>query len=198
MKLALRYGRTLCLIGMLLLLPCLVQAADAQQEQGELPTVKVVYWRSIDDLPFYVGVEEGFFKECGVNVELVFIKGEQNCLAASLRGDVDGGYISLASLCKLAERDLPIKVVAWMGHAHPGTKCGIHVGKDTKYQELSDLKGIRVASGSGINPKTMLRHAVGLGGYDMKDIRPLWGAEPDNPMQYEAALRSGSLDAFVV
>lgn len=164
----------------------------------QLPTVKIVYWRSIDDLPLYVGVEKGFFKEAGVNVELEFIKGEPNVLAAVLRNDVHGGYISLASLIKLAEKKVPIKVVMWMGHAHEGTKCGIHVGAQTKYREIQDLKGIRLATSGSINAKTMLTHALAKAGYTLKQIRPLWGGEPDNPMQYEAALRSGGVDAFIV
>ena len=167
-------------------------------ETKELPTVKIVYWRSIDDLPLYVGVEKGFFKEAGVNVELEYIKGESNVLAAVLRGDVDAGYISLASLIKLAEKKVPIKVVMWMGHAHEKTKCGIHVGASSKYRKLEDLKGIRLATSGSINSKTMLTHALKKGGYTMKDIRPLWGGQPDNPMQYEAALKSGGVDAFIV
>jgi ABC-type nitrate/sulfonate/bicarbonate transport system substrate-binding protein len=185
-------------IPLLLLIMLLVPSAYAAGKPSELPTVKIVYWRSIDDLPLYVGVEKGFFKEAGVNVELEYIKGESNILAAVLRGDVNAGYISLASLIKLAEKRVPIKVVLWMGHAHEKTKCGIHVGAQTKYKTLKDLKGIRLASSGSINGRTMLTHALAKGGYTMKDIRPLWGGQPDNPMQYEAALRSGGVDAFIV
>jgi ABC-type nitrate/sulfonate/bicarbonate transport system substrate-binding protein len=183
---------------LLLVMFVLVSPVAAEEKRSDLPTVKIVYWRSIDDLPLYVGVEKGFFKDAGVNVALEFIKGEPNVLAAVLRGDVSGGYISLASLIKLAEKKVPVKVVMWMGHAHKGTKCGIHVGAQSKYRTLQDLKGIRLATSGSINSKTMLSHALSKGGYDMQDIRPLWGAKPDNPMQHEAALRSGGVDAFIV
>ena len=173
------------------------QAAETSPS-SDMPTVKVVYWRSIDDLPLYVGVEKGFFHDAGVNVDLEFIKGEPNTLAAALRGDVDGGYISLASLIKLTEKKTPIKVVMWMGHAHEGTKCGIHVGSQTKYQTLQDMKGMRIATSGSIMTKTLLRHALTKGGYTFKDIRPMWGSRPDNPMQHEAALNSGGIDAFIV
>jgi ABC-type nitrate/sulfonate/bicarbonate transport system substrate-binding protein len=178
---------------------CLATALTLTESSGsELPTVKIVYWRSIDDLPLYVGVEKGYFKEAGVNLVLEYIKGEPNVLAAVLRGDVSGGYISLASLIKLAEKKVPVKVVMWIGHAHEFTKCGIHVGAQTKYKTLQDLKGIRLATGGSINSKTMLTHALAKGGYELKDIQVLWGGQPDNPMQYEAALRSGGVDAFIV
>ena len=189
--------RLTCLLWVAMLglssLPVQAEAAD-----GDLPVVKVVYWRSIDDLPLYVGVEKGYFKDAGVDVQLEFIKGEQNALAAVIRGDVDAGYISLASLIKLAEKKAPIKVVMWMGHAHPGTKCGIHVGAQTPYKTLGDVKGMRLASSGSINSKTMLVHALSKGGMTLKDVRVLWGGTPDNPMQHEAALRSGGIDAFIV
>ena len=175
-----------------------VLSISATATAGDLPSVKLVYWRSIDDLPLYVGVEKGFFKDAGVNVELKYIKGEHNVLAGVLRGDINGGYISLASLIKLAEKKAPIKVVMWMGHAHQGTKCGIHVGAQSKYKTLSDLKGIRLATSGSIMTKTLLTHAVAKGGYTLEDINPLWGGRPDNPMQHEAALRSGGIDAFIV
>jgi ABC-type nitrate/sulfonate/bicarbonate transport system substrate-binding protein len=72
------------------------------------------------------------------------------------------------------------------------------VGAQSKYRTLQDLKGIRLATSGSINSKTMLSHALAKGGYRMQDIRPLWGARPDNPMQHEAALRSGGIDAFIV
>jgi ABC-type nitrate/sulfonate/bicarbonate transport system substrate-binding protein len=191
------HGKKMALLVALVMI-VLVSPVAAEENRPELPTVKIVYWRSIDDLPLFVGVEKGFFQQAGVNVDLEFIKGEPNALAAVLRNDVNGGYISLASLIKLSEKKVPVKVVMWMGHAHKGTKCGIHVGAQTKYRTLQDLKGIRLATGGGINSKTMLTHALAKGGYAMQDIRPLWGATPDNPMQYEAALRSGGVDAFIV
>ncbi len=182
----------------LLLLIFLPSQVFAGSQTPEKPTIKLTYWKSIDDLPLYVAKERGYFEESGVNVELKFIKGEQNALAAALRGDVNGGYISLASLIKLAEKKVPIKVVLWMGHAHEGTKCGIHVGAQTKYDQLTDLKGIRLATGGSINSKTMLTHALSKGDLELKNIRALWGATPDNPMQYEAALKSGGIDAVIV
>lgn len=192
-----KYGLGLCAL-LVVLAGLMCGPVSAVAADASLPTVKIVYWRSIDDLPLYVGVEKGFFKEAGINVELEFIKGEPNVLAAVLRGDVQGGVISLASLIKLAERKVPVKVTMWLGHAHSGTKCGIHVGAQTKYQTLQDLKGIRLATGGSIMTKTLLKHALTKGGYTFRDIRPLWGGTPDNPMQYEAALRSGGIDGFIV
>ncbi len=191
-------GKMACCLILAALSMILFHPGTAKVEAADPPTVKLVYWRSIDDLPLYVGVEKGFFKEAGLNVELEYISGEPNTLAAVMRGDAAGGYISLSSLIRLTEEKAPLKVVAWMGHAHEGTKCGIHVGAQTKYKTLQDLKGIRIATSGSVMVKTLLTHAVHLGGYTLKDIRPMWGGTPENPMQHEAALRSGGIDAFIV
>ncbi|MDX9895049.1 MAG: ABC transporter substrate-binding protein [Desulfofustis sp.] len=171
---------------------------SAIENSAELPVVKIVYARDIDDLPFYVGVEEGFFEQEGVKVELVFIKGEQNALAGVMKNDVQAANISVESLYKLADKEVPVKVVTWLGQAHEGTKCGIHVGVNTPYQTFSDLKGARIATSGNLMPKTMLTHAVHLGGLELKDLRPIYGGRPDNPMQHEAALRAGAVDGFIV
>ncbi len=173
-------------------------ALPATAAENALPLVKLTYWRSIDDLPLYVGIEKGFFEEAGIKVEPVFIKGEQNALAGALKGDVDGGYMSLASIFKLSEKNLPVKVVAWMGHGHKGTRCGIHVASQSDIHQLADLRGKRIASSGSIMVKTLLAHAAAKGGMTLKDLRPLWGGTPDNPMQHEAALRSGGIDGFIV
>ena len=55
-----------------------------------------------------------------------------------------------------------------------------------------------VATGGSIMVKTLLTHAAHLGEMSLEDMRPLWGATPDNPMQYEAALRSGGVEGFIV
>ena len=188
--------KKLCTILCMIAIPCM--GAFPALAGNDLPTITVIHSRTIDNIALYVGVEEGLFEEAGINVKLMYVKGEQNILAGVLRGDIDAGEISLSSLCKLAEKKIPIKLVSWLGHAHAKTKCGIHIGKDSKYKTLKDIKGLRIATSGSLAAKTLVRRAAELGGYEMKDIRPLWGGRPDNPMQHEAALRSGGIDAFIV
>jgi len=182
----------------LLVLPGAVPSATAQEGDKELPVIKLVHSRDVDDLPSYVGIEEGFFEEAGVKVELVFMVGEQNALAGVMKNDIQAAPLSVESLYKLADKEVPVKIVVWLGRAHQGTHCGIHVGKDTKYQTFKDLKGARIATSGNLMPKTMLTHAAHLGGLELKDLRPIYGGRPDNPMQCEAALRSGAIDGFIV
>lgn len=190
MKTFIKWG--LCLFLAVGLLPSNTATAE------DPPVVKIAYRKNIDDLPFYVAIEEGFFAEEGIKLEMILLSGTQNILSASLRGDLHGGPLSPSDAFMLAEKNVPIKVVTWLGHAHPGTKCGIHVAAQSDIHSLSDLKGKRIGVASTINSKILLTEAARQGGLAEDEFRILWGGRPENPMQHEAALRSGGIDGFVV
>jgi ABC-type nitrate/sulfonate/bicarbonate transport system substrate-binding protein len=170
---------------------------SAYAADGELPVLKLSYFRDIDELPFYVGIEKGFFKEEGVDVELVRIGGSTNIMAAAMRGEIQGGNIPLPALFHASLRKIPLKVVAWLGTAHPGTKCGIHVSKDGDIHTVKDLKGKRIALSGSIVSKTIVSEALDQVGLSMKDINPMFGIDTQEPMKYEAILNNSQVNAIV-
>ena len=93
-----------------------VQAADSQAN----PVIRISYGMFIDDLPFYVAMEEQLWEREGLKVELVRLVGETNIMAAALKGDIQGGHIDHPAALHAALKGLPIKVVAWFGRAHKG------------------------------------------------------------------------------
>ncbi|MDY0374293.1 MAG: ABC transporter substrate-binding protein [Desulfobacterium sp.] len=161
------------------------------------PIIRLSYVREIDELPFYVGLEKGFFEEEGVKVELVRIGGATNIMAAALRGDIEGGNIPLAALFHASLRNIPLKLVSWLGTSHPGTKCGIHVSKDSDIQTIKDLKGKRIALSGSITSKTILSEALELEGLTMKDVKPMLGIDLQEPMKHEAILKSSQVHAII-
>ena len=149
-----------------LLVCCLAAglSCGAAVADDELPVVKIAYRKNIDDLPFYVAIERGYCKEEGIQLEMVNISGTQNILSASMRGDINGGPLSPSDAFLLAQRKIPIKIVTWLGHAHKGTKCGIHVAAQSDIHALSDLKGRRIGVSTSINSKVLLTEAARKGG----------------------------------
>ena len=162
-----------------------------------LPLLRLSYFRDIDELPFYVGLEKGFFEQEGVKVELVRIGGSTNIMAAAIRGEIEGGNIPLPALFHASLRNLPLKLVSWLGTSHPGTKCGIHVSKDSDIRTAKDLKGKRIALSGSIVSKTILSEALDLEGLTMKDVKPMLGIDMQEPMKHEAILKSSQVHAII-
>lgn len=173
----------------------LVQSSWAAE--SFLGTMNVTYGRSIDDLPLYVGLEKEFWKQEGLDVNLIRLVGEHNVVAAALHGDIDAGHLDPGSAFHVALKNIPIKIVAWLGHAHSGTHCGLHVDPKSNIQGLEDLKGARVAEGGSITTAMILSETLKKAGLSSKDIRSIKGIKLDDSMKHEAALRSKGVDVIV-
>jgi ABC-type nitrate/sulfonate/bicarbonate transport system substrate-binding protein len=159
--------------------------------------MKVTYGRSIDDLPLYVGVEEGFWEEEGLRVKLVRLVGEHNIIASALHGDVHAGHLAPASFFHAVQRKIPIKIVAWLGRAHQGTRCGLHADFNSPIRSIEDLKGKRIATSGDISAKMILRETLMKAGLSFNDIHEIKGIKLDEAMKHEAALRSKGVDVIV-
>lgn len=159
--------------------------------------MKVVYGRSIDDLPLYVGLEEGFWEAEGLTVELVRLVGEHNIIAAALHGDIHAAQLNPGSVFHATLQKIPVKIVAWLGHAHAGTHCGLHVDAKSQIRSITDLKGARVAEAGSITTAMILSETLSTTGLSYTDIRAIKGIKLDDSMKHEAALRSKGVDVIV-
>ena len=164
---------------------------------GAEEVMKVTYARSIDDLPLYVGLEEGLWEKEGIKVELVRLVGEHNIIAAALHEDIDAGHLNLGGTFHAGLRNIPVKVVAWLGHSHKGTRCGLHVDQKSNIRTIYDLKGKRVAESGSIATTMILSRTLEKAGLKKDDIRSIKGIKLDDSMKHEAALRSKGVDVIV-
>ena len=165
-------------------------------EDCPLGVMKVTYGRSIDDLPLYVGLEEGFWGKEGLKVELVRLAGEQNIIAAALHGDINAGHLGPPSFFHAVIRKIPVKIVAWLGRAHKGTRCGLHADQKSDINTISDLKGKRIATSGDISARMILRETLLKAGLTFDDIHEIKGIKLDEAMKHEAALRSQGVDVI--
>jgi ABC-type nitrate/sulfonate/bicarbonate transport system substrate-binding protein len=160
-------------------------------------TMKITYSRGIDDLPLYVALEEGLWEKEGIKVELVRLVGEHNIIAAALHEDIDAGHIELGGAFHTGLQNIPVKVVTWLGHAHKGTRCGLHVDTKSNINSIRDLKGKRIAESGTITTAMILSESLKSAGLVMSDINAIKGIKLDDAMKHEAALRSKGVDAIV-
>lgn len=178
-------------------LALMLLAGAAPARDNGLPVIRLAFSRSIDDLPFFVGIEEKLFEREGVRVEMTRLTGNTTALAGVMRNDIQAAVIGLPQVYSAAGQSIPIKVVAWLGRTHPGTHCGLHVRKDAPIRGLKDLRGKRIAVSGDISSRMMVYQALEKGGMKSQDAHLILGLEMSEPMQHEAVLKTGKVDVVV-
>src|SRR5438105_406308 len=115
--------------------------------------VKVGGQGLIGDAALWVGLDKAFFKEQGMDLELVPFTSTADILPSLTSGQVDFSTTAAnAAMFNATERDIQIKFVSNMAVASPQTKsAGIGIRKDLldsgKFKSAADLKGLNIASG---------------------------------------------------
>lgn len=151
--------------------------------------IKVAYYGGTCEAPVYIAYEKGFFKNHGLDAELV--KVDFNTLKLGLAsGNIDAVQLTAGDL-KPIEQGLNIKIT---NGVHTGCIQAV-VPIDSKIQSVKDLKGknIGVESMGGM-PMTLLSVDLGKNGVNYKsDVT--WKVFP--APQLAQALDKGEVDAFI-
>src|SRR5512142_483021 len=136
-----------------LALPALVlalgfAAASAASAQPRPTPVKVGVLKLTSSAPIFVGVEKGFFKEFGVEPELVYFQAAAPIATALAAGQLDVGATGLtAALYNIVLGGEKLWIVADKGREWPGYPLvAIVVQKeawDGGLRSIKDLKGKR-------------------------------------------------------
>ena len=159
-------------------------------------TLNIGYGRYIDCLPLYVAVDHGFFLQHGVQVNLRVVRDAKSTIGAIMHGDLDGGFLGFPQIVFSLERNVPIKVIAWSGRSHPGTRCGLHVWKNSDIQKIEDLKGKKIALGRDVSTRTLISTFLARHGMTLNDVKIVLGIELGEPMKTEAAFKSDRVSAI--
>jgi NitT/TauT family transport system substrate-binding protein len=160
---------------------------DRETANG-LTKVKVAYIALTCEPPIYVAYEKGFFKEEGLDVELV--KSDWNTMRDGLGlGRFDATHHLIMYLLKPIEQGLNVKLT---GGIHSGC-LRVQAGAKTTITKVKDLKGKRIGiSHMGAPPFLFASRVLANHGLDpKKDVD--WVRFPSDAM--ELALDRGEVDA---
>lgn len=156
------------------------------------PKIRIGYWPVAAGLPFYAAVEKGYFKEAGLDVEAIKFAGAQQVMEAMLAGRCDGSSNGTGSgnlgVGEIASPGL-FKIIATNPSNATYVLDEFIVPKDSPIKSIAELKGKRVASGPGIQNKTLaltVLERAGAGGTTVTEL-PIG--------QHVAALAAGQIDA---
>ncbi|MCY7371903.1 MAG: ABC transporter substrate-binding protein, partial [Polaromonas sp.] len=154
--------------------------------------IRVGYWPIAAGLPFYAAVELGYFKEAGVNVEVIRLAGAQQIMEGMLADRIDGcangtgsGNIAVGELAAPGS----FKIFCSNPSNVKNVLDQVIVPINSTVKVMADLKGKKVGSGPGIQNMTLARTILERGGATGATVTEL-------PIgQHIAALAAGQLDA---
>jgi NitT/TauT family transport system substrate-binding protein len=166
--------------------------------EAETTAVTVGVIPILDVAPIYLGQEQGFFEDCGIDLTLETAQGGAAIVPGVVSGDYQFGFSNVTSLLLAASEGLPLQVVA-NGNASTGEQ-GEDFGAvvalpDSGIADAADLEGKSVAVNTLNNiGTTTIRASVREAGGDPDAVNFVELPFPD----MAAALEGGDVDAIWV
>lgn len=162
---------------------------------GELEQVSVGVIPIVDVSPIYLGRQQGFFEECGLDLTLETAQGGAAIVPAVVSGQWQFGFSNITSLLLAASEGLPLRVVAngTASTGEQGADFGAVVAPpDSGITGAADLAGRTVAVNTLNNiGTTTVRESVRAAGGDPDGVQFVELPFPEMP----AALEQGNVDA---
>jgi NitT/TauT family transport system substrate-binding protein len=165
-------------------------------EDGELTTVSVGVIASTDVAPLYLGIEQGFFEEEGLELDITQAQGGAAIVPSVVSGEMDFGFSNVTSLIVARSQGLPLQIIANANNS-TGVQgedfADVLVREDSDIQDAADLQGRTVGVNTLNNiSDTTIRAAIEAQGGDPGDVDFVEIPLPDMP----AALGRGEVDAI--
>jgi len=162
-------------LGRRLLPVVLVLAVAVAAGAAEPRKVKVGILKLTSSAPVFVGIEKGFFREAGIEPELVWFQAAQPVAVALAAGDIEVGATGLtAGLFNIVAGGQKLWVIADKGREWPGYPLtALVVQKDGPIQAVKDLRGKKVGITTlGSTFHYMLGNLVEQEGLALGDVEP--------------------------
>jgi NitT/TauT family transport system substrate-binding protein len=168
---------------------------EAPAEAEELTTIEVGVVPVVDVAPLYLGIEQGFFEEEGLDVQPAIAQGGAAIIPAVVQGDQEIGFSNIVSLLIGETEDLPVQVISQGIQATDdpdNDTAAVAVAADSDVQDVSDLEGKTIAINTLRNISELTVTAALEGeGVDVSTINFVEVPLPDMVGQLEA----GQIDA---
>jgi ABC-type nitrate/sulfonate/bicarbonate transport system substrate-binding protein len=119
--------------------------------------------------PVYVAYEKHFWKDLGLDVELVSFTSGRLCLDAVLAGKADAGTMAETPIMNAGFQGVPIYVVAGIHQSQKNTK--VIARKNKGLAKPSDLKGHKVGVSIGTNGEFFMDQFLKRIGLTRKDLQ---------------------------
>ncbi len=156
---------------------------------------------SASDAPFYIAYDQGYFKDEGLDVDLIVLDSGAKVIAPLGTGELDVGSGALSvGFWNALLRGVKFRIVADRGHAEEGYLYQtVFIRKDLvdggQFKTLKDLKGLRMGfAAQGVTSLSLLNEAAKYAGIRFEDMTPVYLSFP----QQIAALQNKALDGTLL
>jgi NitT/TauT family transport system substrate-binding protein len=168
-------------------------ASTTTASSSETPgKISIGFWPVAAGLPLFIADKKGYFKEAGLDVEVVkFASANQvaeSLIAGRLQGTGNGVASGALGLSEIASPGL-FKIIASNPSNAEHKLEQIIVAKDSPIQSVADLKGKKVASGPGAQNLAIAQAILTKIGVSDPQVQQL------EIRQHVAAIESGQIDA---
>jgi NitT/TauT family transport system substrate-binding protein len=180
-------------------------ATTAYQATPLVPAVpvRVGVIGGTSDAGIYIGYEKGYFREEGLDVDIIPFANSSDTVGAVLAGQLDiVTGATAAGIYNAAGRGLPLRIVADKGNT-PSPEWDfavLMVRKDLvdsgRVKDYADLRGLTIARASarGTSPEISTVKALAKGGLTLDDVESAAVSFPD----MIPAFANGAIDAAIV
>lgn len=132
-------------------------SGDAGSNDASLTTLRVQVQSAISAESLYLGVEQGFFEDEGLELEMVDVPDTAAGFAALQSGSLDIGFTPMIGLLQAARQNMPLTIVSAADGVHPDaldaapedvpnyTSVGIYTSKGSGITDMSGLEGATIA-----------------------------------------------------
>ena len=158
----------------------------------EMATIQLGLLPLADVAPVYIGIEEGYFEDEGLTIEIVPVQGGAAAIPALVNGELDITFGNYVSFFLASNSGIDLRIIADQNHATPGFSS-IMTLPDSGISAPADLVGKKLSVNTLSNVAEITSRA------QIKDA----GADPDAVEYTEipfpdmiAALEQGSVDAI--
>src|SRR3712207_781944 len=164
-------------------------------EGGGTQTVRIGTLPIANSAPMYLGVEQGFFEEEGLEVEPTVLQSGNEIITGMVAGDYDVGFVGYISAGIAAAKNVPVCVLTASDATGTSPEDDWQVlvaGADTPIQSPQDLAGKTLSvNGLGGVAEVMIKAALDQEGVDWRSVELIEVPFPEVP----AAIAAGRIDA---
>lgn len=165
------------------------KAAGSGENPGK---ISVGFWPVASGLPLFVAEKKGYFKEAGLEVEVVkFASPNQvaeSLIAGRLQGTGNGVASGVLGLSEITSPGL-FKIIAANPSNVDYVLDQVIVAKDSPIKSVADLKGKNFATGPGAQNLAIAQAILAAAGVSNPQVKQL------EIRQHVAAIASGQIDA---